>query len=165
MKDAGGAALPPFQVFFETTRDAVYRLLSSLVGPLEAEDAFQETFLAALRAYPRLTPETNLHAWVVTIARRKAIDRERARARAPVPRAELEEPPETLEATPEARDADLWQAVRDLPAKQRAAVVLRFVNDLSHREIAEVLASSEAAARRNLHEGLKTLRKARGDSS
>ena len=158
-------SLPPFQAFLDAHADEVLRLLAGLVGRDQADDCFQETFIAALRAYPTLAPESNLRAWVLTIARRKAIDRERARARAPVPRAELEEPPETLDATPEARDADLWQAVRDLPAKQRAAVVLRFVNDLSHREIAEVLASSEAAARRNLHEGLKTLRKARGDSS
>lgn len=155
--------LPPFQIFFETRRDSVYRFLASLVGPLDAEDSFQETFLAALRAYPRLPPETNLDAWVLTIARRKAIDVERARRRAPVPHPDAGE--SVAGAARERADHDLWPAVRRLPRKQRAAVVLRFVNDLSHREIAEILESSEAAARRNLHEGLKALREVAREAS
>ncbi len=148
--------LPPFQIFFETRRDAVYRFLVSLVGPLDAEDSFQETFLAALRGYSRLPAETNLDAWVLTIARRKAIDGERARRRAPVPQSEVAE--NGTDRVSEATDTALCEAVRSLPPKQRTAVVLRFVNDFSHREIAEVLQSSEEAARRNLHEGLKALR-------
>ena len=162
MSVARPATLPPFQVFFETRRDAVYRFLVSLMGPLDAEDSFQETFLAALRAYPRLPAGTNLDAWVMTIARRKAIDVERARRRAPVPNGEIEA--NRAGAVPEPADDDLWRAVRRLPPKQRAAVVLRFVNDLSHREIAEVLESSEDAARRSLHEGLKALREVARES-
>src|SRR5262249_58954500 len=76
---------PPFQRFLDSHRDAVWRFLVASVGPAEAEDCFQETFIAALRAYPRLRPDSNLRAWVLTIAHRKALDAHRARARRALP--------------------------------------------------------------------------------
>ena len=80
-------ALPPFQSFLDAHRDAVWRFLVRSVGRAEAEDCFQETFIAALRAYPRLRPDSNLSAWVLTIAHRKALDSHHARSRRAVPRA------------------------------------------------------------------------------
>ena len=133
------------------------RFLVATVGPQEAEDCLQETLIAALRAYRRLRPGSNLRAWLLTIARNKALDSHRARARRPVPVPE----PDAGAIDPRASansDGELWGAVRDLPPKQRAAVVLRFVNDMAHSEIAHVLDCSEAAARRSLHEGLAKLR-------
>jgi RNA polymerase sigma factor (sigma-70 family) len=147
--------LPPFQAFFDSHRDEVLGFLSALVGPEEADDCFQETFVAALRAYPRLRDDSNLRAWVLTIARRKAIDHHRARGRGAVPSDDL--PEAAAPAAPDARP-ELWSAVRDLPERQRAAVFLRFAGDLTHRDIASVLESSEDAARKNVSDGLKKLK-------
>jgi len=156
-------ALPPFQRFLDAHREVVWRFLVSAVGATEAEDCFQETFIAALRAYPRLrgTRERhNLRAWVLTIAHRKSIDAHRARARRALP---VEDPAQLQrgrDAAPaqEPRDGALWSAVGELPARQRSAVVLRYVADLPHRDIAAAIGCSEEAARRSLHEGLTKLR-------
>ena len=147
--------LPPFQLFLDEHRDDVYRFLAASVGREEADDCFQETFMAALRAYPRVEEDSNLRAWILTIAHRKAIDSHRSRKRRPVP---VEEPPERAAEPAAAKDSSLWQAVRELPRKQRAAVIHRFVNDLAYVDIGRLIGSSEEAARRNVHEGLKTLR-------
>jgi RNA polymerase sigma factor (sigma-70 family) len=149
-------APPPFQVFLDEHRDHVYRFLVATVGRQEAEDCFQETFLSAMRAYPRLRRNSNLRGWVLTIAHRKALDSHRARKRRPVPSAEL--PEVVAEGNDPSPDAELWSEVKSLPGKQRAAVALRFVSDLPHDEIGRVLGCSEEAARRNVHEGLKKLR-------
>jgi RNA polymerase sigma factor (sigma-70 family) len=149
-------ALPPFQVLIDAHGDAVHRFLVASAGPGAADDCFQETFIAALRGYPRLRNGSNLRAWLFTIARSKAIDHHRATRRAPLPVGEL--PEQAAPAHAEAPNGDLWAAVAALPEKQRAAVVLRFVADLSHREIGAVLDCSDAAARRSVHEGLKRLR-------
>jgi len=148
--------LPPFQAALDQHRDAVARFLVATVGAQDADDCLQETLLAALRAYPRLRPGSNVRAWMLTIARNKALDSHRARTRLPVPVGSAE--PDGAGELAEGDDDELWAAVRELPAKQRAAIVLRFVNDLSHREIAAVLECSEPAARRSLHEGLNKLR-------
>jgi DNA-directed RNA polymerase specialized sigma24 family protein len=146
---------PPFQTFLDRHRDAVYRFLVFSVGPDAAEDCVQETFIAALRAYPRLTDGSNLRAWVLTIAHRKAIDAHRARARRPVPVGALPDPPAPAVTLP---DPGLWEAVGKLPPKQRAAIVLRFVSDLPFRDVGRILGSSEAAARQSVREGLAKLR-------
>ncbi len=144
----------PFQRFLDAHRDDVWRFLVASVGRQAADDCFQETFLAALRAYPRTRVE-NPRAWVLTIAHRKAIDHFRARKRQPVP---VEELPEVPVAPTEPRDDSVWRHVGALPPKQRAAVLLRFAGDLSHREVAAAMDISEDAARRNAFEGLRTLR-------
>lgn len=154
------ATLPPFQRFLDANRDAVWRFLVSLVGREEAEDCFQETFIAALRAYPRLRADSNLRAWVFTIAHRKALDAHRGRTRRAVPVAEVAAIDGRAAAPPGARDEELWAAVRGLPDRQRSAVVLRYVADLPHRDIATAIGCSEEAARRSLHEGLNKLREA-----
>ena len=147
---------PPFQWFLDQHRDDVYRFLVASVGRQEADDCFQETFLSAMRAYPRLRRNSNLRAWVLTIAHRKALDSHRARGRRPLPVADPPERP-AANGNPEP-DAELWLQVRNLPHKQRASVALRYAGDLSHEEIGRVLGCSEEAARRNVHEGLKKLR-------
>jgi RNA polymerase sigma factor (sigma-70 family) len=149
------AYLPPFQTLIDEHAAEVMAVLRGAVGREGAEDAFQETFLAALRAYPSLRDARNLRGWLVTIAHRKAIDHHRARGRAPVPVAEVRE---EAFADPDPADGEIWKAVAALPPKQRAAVTLRFASDLPHEEIAAALGCSPAAARRSLHEGLKRLR-------
>lgn len=156
------ARLPPFQRFLDSHREDVLRFLVAAVGRHDADDAFQETFLSALHAYPRLRPESNLRAWVLTIAHRKAIDVHRARGRNPVPVAEIHDRarcPQPAPATPVDGLRDHWERVRALPARQREVLTLRFAADLSHAEIATALGCSEAAARRAAADGLKNLRK------
>ena len=146
--------LPPFQAFLDAHRADVYRFLRAQVGPEEADDCFQETFLAALRSYPKLTSTENLRAWVLRTAYRKAVDEHRARGRRPRPAARL---PEGRVAAPSDPDTTLWRSVQSLPAKQRAAVLYRFVNDLPYKQIAALMETSEEAARRSVHEGIKKL--------
>ena len=148
-------ALPPFQRFLDEHREPVLRFLVAAAGPRDAEDCFQETFLSALRAYPRVAPGSNLRSWVMTIAYRKAMDAHRARARAPVP---VEDVPEDV-VEPSLPEPELWARVRELPAGQRGAVVLRYVADLPFAEIATVLGCSEEAGRQRVRAGLERLRK------
>jgi len=153
--------LPPFQTLLDRYATDVLATLRGAVGRGDADDVFQETFLAALRAYPSLKDDRNLRGWLLTIAHRKAIDHHRARGRRPLPVAEVgevvEARAEPLEAT--VTDDGVWEKVAALPPKQRAAVTLRFASDLPHAEIAAALGCSPAAARRSLHEGLTKLRK------
>lgn len=147
--------LPPFQKLIDAHGRDVHRLLIGLVGRADADDCYQETWLSALRAYPRLNDASNLRSWVLTIAHRKAIDHLRARRRVPALLGDLPEP--ATEPAPPSDEA-LWRRVRDLPQKQRTAVVLRYVVDASYTEISAVMQTSEEAARRSVHEGLKRLR-------
>ncbi len=143
----------PFQRFLDQHRAPVLSFLRAAVGPSDADDCFQETFLAALRAYHRMDGR-HPRAWVMTIARRKAIDHHRARARRPEPRAELDD----LGVIDEQPDGEVWAAVGRLSEAQRAAVALRYAAGLSHREIGAALGCSEAAARRRVADGLSALR-------
>ena len=150
-------ALPPFQTVLDEHSQAVMSVLRGAVGRDGADDCFQETFLAALRAYPKLENDRNLRGWLLTIAHRKAIDHHRANGRRPIPVAEVAEVG-VEDRLPEP-DEGLWAAVGALPPKQRAAVALRYGSDLPHAEIAAALGCSPAAARRSLHEGIKRLRR------
>jgi RNA polymerase sigma factor (sigma-70 family) len=160
-------AIPPFQRFLDTYREEVWRFLVASVGRSEADDCFQETFISALDAYPRLRPNSNLRAWVLTIAHRKALDAHRGRAQRALPVAEVAQVADGSASSklargaaqaPQPRDDTLWEAVHELPPRQRSAVLLRYVGDLPHREIAQAIGCSEDAARRSLHEGLTKLR-------
>ncbi|PTL56325.1 RNA polymerase sigma factor [Paraconexibacter algicola] len=152
-------SLPPFQRFLDAQAADVHRFLVAAVGAVDADDCFQETFVSALRAYPRLREDSDLRAWVLTIAHRKALDHHRARARRAIPASDrMPEPVAPAQPSALDRDRGLWARVHELPRKQRAAVLLRFAGDLSHREVAQALGCSEEAARRSAHEGLKKLR-------
>lgn len=136
----------------------VLRVCRAVLGPTDAADAWSETFLSALRAYPELDPKTNIEAWLVTIAHRRAIDVGRALTRAPVPAETL---PDRMapDADPAEYDRDLWDALAVLPPKQRQAVAYHYLAGLPHAEIAQLLGNSTDAARRAAADGLKTLRK------
>lgn len=148
--------LPPFQRLLDLHGDDVLRYLRAAVGCQEAEDVWQETMIAALRAYPDLRNDGNLRGWMFTIAHRKALDSHRARARRPIPTAEV---PERAVPAPPAPEPALWAAVRRLPAKQRAAVTLRFAADLDYLAIGGLIDCSEQAARQNVRAGLSAVRK------
>lgn len=156
------AVRQPFQAFLEQHHDAVRGFLRGMVGPDDADDCLQETFLAALRAYRRFDGRSP-RAWVLTIARRKALDHHRARARHPEPVGAATELDgaggrPVVGQEPEAPDAGVWRSVAALPPGQRAALLLRFAADLPYREVGEALGCSEDAARRRVHDGLAGLR-------
>jgi RNA polymerase sigma factor (sigma-70 family) len=150
--------LPPFQTLIDEHANDVMAVCRGAVGRTDADDCFQETFLAALRAYPKLEHGDNLRGWLMTIAHRKAVDHHRAQGRRPLPVAEVDEVSSERTEAP-APDSGVWAQVDALPPKQRAAVTLRFAGDLRHAEIAAALGCSPEAARRSLHEGIKRLRK------
>ena len=148
-------SLPPFQAVLDEHRDALWRYLVASVGPVDAADCLQETLLAALRAYPRLRPGSDVRAWLVTIAHHKAIDSHRARGRRADPVADV---PERAGVPPTDGEPALWAAVGCLPPKQKEAVVARFVGDLPFAEVGRLLGCSEDAARQNVRAGLQRLR-------
>ena len=145
----------PFESVVATHGATVLRVCRAVLGP-DADDAWSETFLAALRAHPDLPPDANVEAWLVTIAHRKAIDVTRAAGRHAVPVDEL--PERTDPARPDA-DPDLATAVRRLPPKQRQAVAYHYLAGLSYAEVAAVVGGSTDAARRAAADGVATLRR------
>jgi RNA polymerase sigma factor (sigma-70 family) len=150
--------LPPFQQLLDDYGRDVHRFLSATVGRTDADDCYQETWVAALRAYPKLRDASNLRSWIFTVAHRKAIDHVRARRRAPVLAGNVPETADTRASPPGEPDQGLWSLVRELPTKQRTALALRYVADAGYDEISAVMGTSEDAARRNVHEALKRLR-------
>lgn len=150
---AAVAAIPPFETFYAEHAGEVLRMLRRRLGRHRADDAFQETFLRALRAYDRLEHGAHLRAWVLTIASRVAID---ARRRAGEPTDQLPDLPH-LDGRPAYEElAFLTDA---LPPKERTAVVLRYGYDLDYAQIAAVLDSSEDAARQAASSGVRRLRR------
>jgi RNA polymerase sigma factor (sigma-70 family) len=148
--------VPPFQEFLDRHRTVVLRFLLAAVGPHDADDCFQETFLAALRAYPTLRDGTQLDRWILRIASRKAIDHHRRTARVPRPVESV--PEQQIPSDDHDRDELLWKAVAELPLRQRLAVVHRYVLDRSYAQVAEAMGGTEEAARANVHQGMKKLR-------
>jgi len=154
-------SLPPFDRLVTDYGQVVLRVCRALLPIHDAEDAAADAFLAALEAYPRLRPDSDLKAWLVTIAHRKAVDILRRRSRHAVPVPELPEPSlgAASAAEPALPDEQLWIAVRDLPSKQRHAVAYHYVADLAHTDVAAIMGTSEAAARRNAADGIRALRR------
>jgi RNA polymerase sigma factor (sigma-70 family) len=150
--------LPPFQQLLDDYGRDVHRFLSATVGRTDADDCYQETWVAALRAYPKLRDASNLRSWIFTVAHRKAIDHVRSRRRAPVLAGNVPETADRRASPLEEPDEGLWSLVRELPTKQRTALALRYVADAGYDEISAVMGTSEDAARRNVHEALKRLR-------
>jgi RNA polymerase sigma factor (sigma-70 family) len=144
----------PFEEIVRRYGPMVLRVCRAVLGPVDAEDAWSETFLAALKAYPELPADANVEAWLVTVAHRKAIDVRRADARRPVAVEEVPERP----AAPHEWHGELWAALRELPHKQRLAVAYHHLAGLPYREIAEITGGTVDAARRAAADGIKRLR-------
>jgi RNA polymerase sigma factor (sigma-70 family) len=151
--------LPPFESFLEANRVVVFRYLVAAVGREHADDVFQETFLAALRAYPRCTEAERLDRWVLRIASRKAIDHHRRTARGPIP---VAEPPERHQEPAGLVDGAAVEAVDELPPRQRDAVTYRHVLGLTVAETAELMGCSAETVRANAYQGLKSLKGQKG---
>ncbi|MEO5840561.1 MAG: sigma-70 family RNA polymerase sigma factor [Acidimicrobiales bacterium] len=148
----------PFEEIVTEHGAVVLRVCRSMLSSVDADDAWSETFVAALRAYPGLRADSNIRGWLVTIAYRKALDQIRAKTRAPQPTASL---PETLSSDDSLPgiDADLRAALLALPEKQRGAVIYHYLADLPYAAVAPLLETNEAAARRSAADGIANLRK------
>jgi len=151
----------PFERVVTAYGATVLRVCRAVLGGADADDAWSETFLSALRAYPELPADANVEAWLVTIAHRKAIDVTRAAARRPVP---VPETPETAAAPAADRadlglDGDLVGAMAALPPKQKQAVAYHYLADLPYAEIAAIVGGSAEAARRAAADGIAALRR------
>jgi RNA polymerase sigma factor (sigma-70 family) len=153
-----GVTLPPFETVVARHGPTVLRVCRAVLGPAAAEDAWSETFLAALRAYPDLPPGSNVEAWLVTIAHRKALDQVRAQSRQAVPVAQTPERHAT-DGIPGAGESDLWAALAALPRKQRQSVAYHHVAGLPYAEVAEILGGTTEAARRAAADGIAALRR------
>lgn len=149
---------PPFEELVAEHGPTVLRVCRAVLGPADAEDAWSETFLAALDAYPRLRPNSNIEAWLVTIAHRKALDHVRARSRRPIPTDTLPEPPAD-EGRPGDRESGLWEALEALPLKQRQTIAYHYLAEMPYARVARIVGGSEDAARRAAADGMATLRR------
>ena len=147
----------PFEAVVNAHGAAVLRVCRAVLGPTEADDAWSETFMSAMKAYPDLPTEANVEAWLVTIAHRKAIDATRAIARRPLPAGEL--PDVTTAPAADHRDLDLADALARLPTKQKQAVAYHYLGGLPYAEIATILGGSTDAARRAGADGIAALRR------
>lgn len=152
----GVKAKPPFETVVRDHGPTVFRVCCAVVGVHDADDAWSETFLAALKAFPDLPADANVEAWLVTIAHRKAVDITRARARRPIP---TEVIPEASDPSHTADFDDLAAAVDQLPHKQKHAVAYHYLAGLPYDEVADILGGSAAAARRAASDGIATLRR------
>jgi RNA polymerase sigma factor (sigma-70 family) len=150
-------AKQPFDAVVASHGAVVLRVCRAMLNPVDADDAWSETFLAALRNYPDLPADANVQAWLVTIAHRKAIDAIRAAGRSAIPVAELPDQPTGRRV--DERDLDLTAALAALPDKQRHAVVYHYLGELPYQEVATIIGGTAAAARRAAADGIATLRK------
>jgi RNA polymerase sigma factor (sigma-70 family) len=146
----------PFETVVEIHGPTVLRVCRAVVGAIDADDVWSETFLSAMRAYPSLPDDANVEAWLVTIAHRKAIDVTRARARRAIPTDDLPEAPVPV-AT--GRDDDLVDALGRLPDKQKQAVAYHYLAGLPYTDVAAILGGSTDAARRAGADGIANLRR------
>ena len=156
-KDSG-VSQPPFEEIVAEHGPTVLRVCRAVLGPVDAEDAWSETFLAALSAYPRLRVNSNIEAWLVTIAHRKALDHLRAASRRPVVTDEVPERP-AKDGSREGWESGLWEALEGLPLKQRQTIAYHYIVGMPYLEVAEIVGGSEDAARRAAADGIVTLRK------
>lgn len=152
----------PFETVVGEHGATVLRVCRAVLGPVDADDAWSETFLSAMRAYPDLPADANVEAWLVTIAHRKAIDVTRAAGRRAIPTADVRDGP-TAYADAD-RDLDLARAVERLPPKQRQAVAYHYLGGLPYVDVAAILGGSTDAARRAAADGVATLRRDLGGS-
>jgi DNA-directed RNA polymerase specialized sigma24 family protein len=148
----------PFEAIVARYGPAVLRVCRAVLGPSAAEDAWSETFLAALRAYPALRASSNVEAWLVTIAHRKAIDHLRAESRRALPVGDLDRTAGPAGA-PGGWESDLWDALKALPPRQRQTVAYHYLAGLPYADVARVLGGTPAAARRAAADGIAALRK------
>jgi RNA polymerase sigma factor (sigma-70 family) len=163
----------PFEKLVSEHGPAVLRVCRAVLGPVDADDAWSETFLSALQAYPQLPADANVEAWLVTIAHRKAIDVIRRTRRAAVPVGDIPAAAAAghaviaghgaaAGASPDGRDLDLPRSLARLPERQRFAVSYHYLAGLPYAEVAAIIGGTAEAARRAASDGIANLRKTHG---
>lgn len=153
----------PFEQAVQRHGATVWRVCRAVLGAdADADDAWSETFLAALVAWPSLAEDTNVEAWLVRVAHRKAIDVARARSRRAVPVDDVAAHAAPV-AAPDGTGIDVWRALAALPRRQRLAVAYHHLGGLRHAETAQLIGGSEAAVRRAAADGIRNLRRALGE--
>lgn len=163
-KDSG-VSQQPFEQIVAEHGSTVLRVCRALLRPADAEDAWSETFLAALNAYPRLRANSNIEAWLVTIAHRKTLDQLRATSRRHVATGEMPERPAQDDGR-EGSESGLWEALEGLPLKQRQTIAYHYIAGMPYVQVAAIVGGTEDAARRAAADGIAALRKTfpRGES-
>lgn len=150
----------PFEAIVQRHGPRVLRVCRAVVGPTAADDAWSETFLSALQAYPTLPAGSNVEAWLVTIAHRKAVDQVRGQSRRSVPTGDLPELASTGSGGPGGWESDLWAALKALPLRQRQTVAYHYLGGLPYADVATILGGTPQAARRAAADGIAALRRA-----
>jgi RNA polymerase sigma factor (sigma-70 family) len=150
----------PFEALVRVHGGTVLRVCRAILGPADADDAWSETFLSAMKAYPGLPADANIEAWLVTIAHRKAIDVTRAAARRAIPVAQTPEVAagQASGLGPDVGD-DLAEALSRLPGRQRQAIAYHYLAGLPYAEVAAIAGGSADAARRAAADGIASLRR------
>jgi RNA polymerase sigma factor (sigma-70 family) len=149
----------PFEAVVAAHGATVLRVCRAVLGAADADDAWSETFLSALRAYPDLPADANVEAWLVTIAHRKAIDVTRAAARRALPVAEVPEAGTAPAADQRELDSDLAGAVSGLPPRQKQAIAYHYLAGLAYADVAAIIGGTADAARRAAADGIAGLRR------
>jgi RNA polymerase sigma factor (sigma-70 family) len=152
---------PPFEAIVQAHGSTVLRVCRAVLGASDADDAWSETFLSALKAYPSLPADANVEAWLVTIAHRRAIDVGRARSRRPLPTDRVAEHAEASEHHDD--DPELAAALAALPDKQRWSVAYHYLAGVPYAEVAQIIGGTAAAARRAAADGIAALRRSLAD--
>jgi RNA polymerase sigma factor (sigma-70 family) len=147
---------PPFETVVARHGPTVLRVCRAVLGPVDADDAWSEAFLAAMKAYPELPVDANVEAWLVTIAHRKAIDVTRVATRRATPTADV---PDAPAPTTDGFDTELADALTQLPTKQKQAVAYHYLAGLPYADVAELLGGTAEAARRAASDGIARLRR------
>jgi RNA polymerase sigma factor (sigma-70 family) len=149
----------PFDAVVVAHGATVLRVCRAVLGPADADDAWSEAFLAAMKAYPDLPADANVEAWLVTIAHRKAIDVTRAAARRAIPVAEIPAAGDTADHGDLGLDGDLAEALTSLPARQKQAVAYHYLAGLPYADVAAILGGTDDSARRAAADGIARLRR------
>ncbi|MGO9784742.1 MAG: RNA polymerase sigma factor [Streptosporangiaceae bacterium] len=152
----------PFETVVAAHGGTVLRVCRAVLGPADADDAWSETFVAAMKAYPDLPGDANVEAWLVTIAHRKAVDVTRAAARRAIPVADMPEDGGPPAGAPPGLDGELTEALARLPNRQKQAVAYHYLAGLPYADVAAILGGSPEAARRAAADGIAKLRRVAG---
>lgn len=156
------AGKEPFETVVAAHGGTVLRVCRAVLGPADADDAWSETFVAAMKAYPDLPGDANVEAWLVTIAHRKAVDITRAAARRAIPVADMPENGGSAAGAPPGLDGELAEALARLPNRQKQAVAYHYLAGLPYADVAAILGGSPEAARRAAADGIAKLRRVAG---
>lgn len=165
VREAQAGRTEAFEVLVKHFGPQMYRLASAIVGRDDARDVAQETFIAAWRDLPRLREPDRFEPWLRRIVVNRSRNLLRGRQRRPALSLDQPGPADHLAEAGDFREAAharqaLDGAFAELPADQRAVIVLHYAADLSIREAAESMGVAVGTAKSRLNAALRRLRAA-----